>query len=193
MLILGVVLKPFEGAKKGGVKGFLKGTWQGVSGLVFKPVTGVLDAASKTSEGIKNTATYYDDKPNQTRQRYPRSFYGKEKFYRTYLVTDAEVSYLLQICNEGQFANISLLYTFDIFPNEKEREDYYVLVLSIEKVLYFSAKRAEVVWDFPSIDIDKVTQTTSAIHIYLKNTPKSLNVILFYQLIRVHSNIFSPQ
>jgi vacuolar protein sorting-associated protein 13A/C len=50
-----VFMKPFEGAKKGGVTGFFKGTLQGLSGLVIKPVTGILDAAAKTTEGIKNT------------------------------------------------------------------------------------------------------------------------------------------
>jgi vacuolar protein sorting-associated protein 13A/C len=30
-----------------------------------KPISGILDAISKTAEGIKNTATYFDDKPNE--------------------------------------------------------------------------------------------------------------------------------
>lgn len=47
----------------------MKGTWQGVSGLVIKPISGILDAASKTAEGITNTATYFDDKPNHRRIR----------------------------------------------------------------------------------------------------------------------------
>jgi vacuolar protein sorting-associated protein 13A/C len=31
-----------------------KGIVKGLSGLIFKPVAGVLDLTSKTSEGIKN-------------------------------------------------------------------------------------------------------------------------------------------
>jgi vacuolar protein sorting-associated protein 13A/C len=46
-----------EGIKSGGFTGFFKGTAQGIAGLVIKPVTGVLDATSKTAEGIKNQAT----------------------------------------------------------------------------------------------------------------------------------------
>lgn len=170
--------KPFEGAKKGGVKGFFKGTWQGVSGLVVKPVTGVLDAASKTSEGIKNTATYFDEKANMNRQRYPRPFYGTEQFYRPYLVTDAEVMYLLQLYNEGQYANISLLYTFDVFPNNKDREDYYVLVLAQESVLYWSSKKGMVVWDFPTADLDKADQAKESIIIHLKKPSRAFPVII---------------
>jgi vacuolar protein sorting-associated protein 13A/C len=70
--------KPFEGAKKDGVKGFFKGTLQGISGLVIKPVTGILDAAAKTTEGIKNTVNYFEDKPNEARERNIRPFYGLE-------------------------------------------------------------------------------------------------------------------
>ena len=44
--LTGLFLKPFEGAKKGGVKGFFKGTYQGITGLIIKPITGVLDAAA---------------------------------------------------------------------------------------------------------------------------------------------------
>jgi len=76
--LTGVFLKPFEGAKKEGVKGLLKGTWQGLSGLVIKPVAGILDGAAKLAEGMKNTATYADDKPNEKRDRYPRVFYSVE-------------------------------------------------------------------------------------------------------------------
>lgn len=54
--VTGVVVKPIEGAKSGGIKGFFKGSYKGVSGLVVKPISGALDFFSKTSEGIKNTA-----------------------------------------------------------------------------------------------------------------------------------------
>lgn len=77
-MIIRVFFKPFEGAKKDGVKGFFKGTLQGISGLIIKPVAGLLDAAAKTTEGIKNTVTYFDDKPNETRDRNIRPVYGPD-------------------------------------------------------------------------------------------------------------------
>jgi len=43
----------------------LKGLGKGIVGLVVKPVSGVLDAASTAAEGIKNTITYGDDKANE--------------------------------------------------------------------------------------------------------------------------------
>jgi len=54
----------------------IKGSFFGVSGLVLKPATGCLDAASLTTKGIYETATFFDDKPNQTRWRSPRVFYS---------------------------------------------------------------------------------------------------------------------
>ena len=79
-----MVLKPYEGARDSGFKGFLKGTFQGVTGLLIKPVTGILDATSKTAEGIKNTTNQFDDGPNEKWERIPRVFYGPEKFYKNY-------------------------------------------------------------------------------------------------------------
>lgn len=68
-------MQPYKGGVEAGVIGFIKGTALGLSGLVIKPVSGVLDAASKTAEGISNTCTYFDDKPRDTWMRAPRLFY----------------------------------------------------------------------------------------------------------------------
>jgi vacuolar protein sorting-associated protein 13A/C len=62
--ITGIFLKPYENASKDGFLGFLRGTYQGLSGAVIKPVTGILDFASKTTEGLKNTMMFFEDKPN---------------------------------------------------------------------------------------------------------------------------------
>jgi vacuolar protein sorting-associated protein 13A/C len=49
-----------------------------LTGLIIKPVTGIFDAAAKTTEGIKNTVTYFEDKPNENRERNVRPVYGPE-------------------------------------------------------------------------------------------------------------------
>lgn len=76
--IAGLVTQPYQGAEKDGVGGFFKGVSKGLAGLVIKPVTGALDLVSKTSEGVKNTANFFDEKPNEIRKRLPRIFYGEE-------------------------------------------------------------------------------------------------------------------
>jgi vacuolar protein sorting-associated protein 13A/C len=73
-----------QGAEKDGVEGFFKGAMKGFAGLVVKPVVGVMDLTSKTAEGIKNTANYFDDKPNEKRSRPPRVFYGTEQYYKNF-------------------------------------------------------------------------------------------------------------
>lgn len=54
--IAGIVTEPVKGYKKNKMKGLMAGGARGVSGLIVKPVAGVLDVASITAEGIKNTA-----------------------------------------------------------------------------------------------------------------------------------------
>jgi hypothetical protein len=44
--------------------------------LIIKPVSGVLDGVNKATEGMKNTATYFHDKPNEKRERFIRPIYG---------------------------------------------------------------------------------------------------------------------
>jgi vacuolar protein sorting-associated protein 13A/C len=34
------------------------GSIKGLSGLIIKPVSGIIDATTKTAEGIKNTANF---------------------------------------------------------------------------------------------------------------------------------------
>jgi len=51
----GLVTQPVQGAERNGLPGFLLGAVKGLGGLGIKPISGVIDAASKTAEGIKNT------------------------------------------------------------------------------------------------------------------------------------------
>lgn len=53
--IKGVVMQPLEGSKRSGTLGFIKGTAKGVTGVIVKPMSGVLDFFSLTSEGLKNS------------------------------------------------------------------------------------------------------------------------------------------
>ena len=80
--ITGVFENPYQGAKKDGVVGFMKGTYKGVSGLVVKPISGALDFFSKTSEGIKNTTKTVDKEVEKVRA--PRPFYGKKQQIKNY-------------------------------------------------------------------------------------------------------------
>lgn len=67
----------------------MKGTLKGLTGLVIKPVTGILDATSKTAEGVKNTAIHPNDRPNEDRLRHPRPFYSLNRYITYYNQDDA--------------------------------------------------------------------------------------------------------
>ena len=69
-------------------------------------VTGILDATSKAAEGIKNStigesklfieiALKIDERPNENWVRYPRVFYGSEKFIKIYSELDANLIFCL--------------------------------------------------------------------------------------------------
>jgi len=95
--ITGIVVKPVQGARKDGAKGLAKGIGQGVIGVVVKPVAGVFEAVSKTSEGIKNSATYFDkDKILRRVRPYPRLF-TPEKCLLAYDEYECEGSFYLSL------------------------------------------------------------------------------------------------
>lgn len=52
----------------------------------MKPVSGVIDATSKTAEGIKNTTKVFskETKELRTRRYIPRPFYGYSREIRNY-------------------------------------------------------------------------------------------------------------
>lgn len=45
-------------------------------GIVVNPITGIMDAISKTAEGIQSEFKKEDDLSNQKRLRQPRAFYS---------------------------------------------------------------------------------------------------------------------
>lgn len=51
--VTGVVTKPLAGAREEGVGGFFKGMGKGVMGLVTRPVSGVVDFASTSLHAVK--------------------------------------------------------------------------------------------------------------------------------------------
>ncbi|KNC54454.1 uncharacterized protein AMSG_10449 [Thecamonas trahens ATCC 50062] len=98
--VSGLVLQPAKGAKRGGVKGFVKGMGRGVVGLGVKPVVGVLNLLTKTLEGVRNSV---DIEVHFTRLRPPRHFWldGRVHAYSWHL---AHAQLLLYTLRSGAFA-----------------------------------------------------------------------------------------
>jgi vacuolar protein sorting-associated protein 13A/C len=51
--VTGVLTKPIEGARQGGVGGFAKGLGKGLLGAVLRPVSGAVDFTSSTFNAVK--------------------------------------------------------------------------------------------------------------------------------------------
>ena len=111
-----IVKKPIEGAKADKLKGFGKGLLKGLSGVVFKPISGVFDLVSKTTEGIKNTVKN-DDTFNPI--RIPRSFYGKYKIIKPYNYVHAQVMMLLSTNIDELKGQIFDFYNCEIYKKSK--------------------------------------------------------------------------
>eukprot|EP00727_Mastigamoeba_balamuthi_P013169 m51a1_g8475 hypothetical protein (2175) ;mRNA; r:495382-503027 len=93
--ITGVVTKPVEGAQKEGALGFAKGLGRGVIGIAVKPVTGVLDFASKTTEGIRNTTTVFDKENAKVRVRKVPRLFGQNNELLEYKESDSEGAFII--------------------------------------------------------------------------------------------------
>ncbi|KAL4216396.1 Vacuolar protein [Mactra antiquata] len=97
--VTGIVRKPIEGAKKEGVEGFFKGVGKGLVGVVTRPTSGVIDFASSSFEGIKRIA---ENVGEIHRLRPPRRFH-KDRVVRPYNETEAEGYAILLETEKGKF------------------------------------------------------------------------------------------
>ncbi|KAI6171307.1 Vacuolar protein sorting-associated protein 13C [Aphelenchoides bicaudatus] len=59
--VTGVITKPLEGARQGGVGGFFGGVGRGLVGVVARPLSGAVDFTSNTFNAVKNIATNAED------------------------------------------------------------------------------------------------------------------------------------
>ena len=88
-----------------------------MSGLVFKPLSGTLDLASKAAEGMKNTIRRFDVNTNNNRVRMPRPFYDLQRKIKKFDARDALlVGDVLTQIGEGNFANNHFVETKLIRP-----------------------------------------------------------------------------
>jgi vacuolar protein sorting-associated protein 13A/C len=85
----------------------VKGIGRGVIGLGLKPVIGVVDFVTRTAEGMRNTATYWEEK-RRGRVRPPR-YFGRDK--------------VLELYSEPKALGQELLYTLEL---GKYRKEFYV-------------------------------------------------------------------
>ncbi|EAR98864.2 PH domain protein (macronuclear) [Tetrahymena thermophila SB210] len=171
--ITGVLVNPFEGAKKGGAFGLLKGVGLGIAGLITKPVSGVLDAASSVTGGIKNNIMLGDEKANEVRLRNPRVFYGREGFYKEFIEIDAAMKAILHTTSKGKYQNVDYLQAYLIDGDGENQKNNVVLVISYEIILLFDASRKKK-WYFETSGFCRVELKQNGIQLYCQNEIQKL-------------------
>lgn len=97
--VTGLVTRPIAGAQQEGAAGFFKGIGRGLTGVVVKPIAGTLGMASRITEGVKNTA---NRAARVDRVRLPR-FIGASGVIQSYNGTQAEGQALLYSLKGGAF------------------------------------------------------------------------------------------
>ena len=168
--LAGIIMKPVEGYKKSGFGGILKGSIQGLAGLVVKPVAGVFDATSKTAEGIKNTATHFDEKPSDKRVRFLRVFYNKEKYFKGYSKRDAEIMAYLANYKKDRLHNLALIEIFELRIGESDFIQY--LIVSSEIILLFEFP--ELLFDIKISNIQNVEICEEGIRVRVFESTKKM-------------------
>lgn len=103
--VSGIVTQPIKGAQNGGAEGFFVGLGRGLVGAVVKPAVGVLDLASRTTEGIKNTPDMLEAKAHP--RRAPR-FFGPDRILRVYNADRAHERERLRTMKGGRYRSMRL-------------------------------------------------------------------------------------
>lgn len=179
--IWGFVSKPVEGAQKSGVKGFFTGAFKGITGLVSKPVTGVMDLATKTVEGIKNTAAFLDKSHvSVQRERFIRVFYGRECYIKKYDYNDAEIVQFLWNYKKGDYKKIQVVSTLLL----SDQQPKCLVVMSIQKLILFNLDVQKIQWKVDTKNIAKITMEEQNIIITLiQGTKKFKNRVIQLKII----------
>jgi hypothetical protein len=149
---VGVIEKPTQEGKRAGFLGGLKGSLIGLSGLLVKPVTGLLDAISIAAEGVKNSTTM-NVSLTQTRLRMPRILYGTSQKVMNYSEADVHVFYYMCKLNK-QFKD--KLFEYQIYRNTQTHEQFLFVAYSSVLVLV-NVKRTKVVWTVQTKYISEVS------------------------------------
>ncbi|GBM38371.1 Vacuolar protein sorting-associated protein 13 [Araneus ventricosus] len=125
--VTGIVTKPIEGAREGGVSGFFKGVGKGLIGVVTRPTAGVVDFASGSLDAVKRATQVSDE---VKRLRVPR-FIKPDGVIRPYVKREAEGNKLLQEVEKGKYSNT------DVFlAHVSIGDDKLFLLVTNNRVMY---------------------------------------------------------
>ena len=144
----------------------------------MKPITGVLDAVSKTSEGVKNTALIFDKEKEDQRERDPRIFYGFDKIYENYKNDDVDIMRILKKKKKGRFAKNCYFGFKKYLPLNRESNNFYLMIFTLETIINFNCAKEKIDWYISVLNVKAVAKTGGGIKFFLKEQDKKLKVFL---------------
>nr|XP_018267277.1 vacuolar protein sorting-associated protein vps13 [Kwoniella dejecticola CBS 10117]OBR89435.1 vacuolar protein sorting-associated protein vps13 [Kwoniella dejecticola CBS 10117] len=153
----GVASKPIEGAEREGAIGFTKGIGKGFVGLFTKPVVGVMDFVSSSTEGIRNTTTVFDQ-TDLDRVRLPR-FISADGVLRPFSDREALGQSWLKDLDAGAFFNDSYVAHIDL-PG-----DDAVSILSNNRIVQVQLRRLKVIWQVPFEELASLSLEANGINL----------------------------
>jgi len=142
----------------------------GLVGVVFKPISGVLDFASHTTEGLKNTVTYFDDKASEMKKRKPRAFYGREKYFKRYLKFEADLLNNLKIFEDGKFAFDNFISCF-VMVDGKSSD--LILIITFEHIIYFNQTKNQIIFVVEPENITAIEKEQMALKVQVNQNSKT--------------------
>ena len=169
--------KPVQGAINGGAKGLAEGLYMGTKGLVLKPVAGVLDGVSKITQGVSNT---FDNESTQKveRARVSRVFYGRERIFKIYDETLANLMEYLAKKNPKKYSNLTVLGTVYLndTTSKKDGEESLCLILTLERIFLINVKNGRLSWKIRSVNMSDVFTSQTEVGVVLKKPTKTHQV-----------------
>ena len=84
--------------------------------------------------------------------------------------TDGEIIWLLHHTKNTKYRDMSLICAFDVFPDENDKDNSYILALSYEYVLAWNIKQAKPMWAFNPSEIKKVNLYQDGMQIELNRS-----------------------
>ncbi|KAG8191289.1 hypothetical protein JTE90_003297 [Oedothorax gibbosus] len=167
--VTGIVTKPIEGAREGGVGGFFKGVGKGLIGVVTRPTAGVVDFASGSLDAVKRVTQVSDE---VKRLRVPR-FIKPDGIIRSYVKRESEGNKLLQEVEKGKYANTDV-YVAHVSVAD---DDKLFLLVTNNRVMYIEKGDIfgswNTVWEYRFEEIkDSPIVTEKGLKIMLQNPQK---------------------
>jgi Vacuolar-sorting-associated 13 protein, DH-like domain/Vacuolar sorting-associated protein 13, extended-chorein/Vacuolar-sorting associated protein 13, adaptor binding domain/VPS13, central RBG modules/VPS13-like, N-terminal/ATG2/VPS13, C terminal domain/Intermembrane lipid transfer protein VPS13, C-terminal len=182
--LTGIVAEPIKGASRDGVLGFAAGVGRGVTGVFLKPTIGAVDLVTRTTEGVRNTTTYFDD-DTQARIRPPRHI-GTDRLVKAYDADAAAGQAAVVSLAHGRFADDCFMWLAPLHGDVAAAEQSEAapssssirrtwFLLSDETFFYLHGspapgQRLQIKWRVPLLSVGAVMESGDNVQVLLKDS-----------------------